>query len=270
MKKIIGRRKSKPIQNFPDKVFFAVFFILLIGFGFNRDMNAQLTAKGVVRWADDKFTGEETSIMNMTMKIVRPDWERTVSFKMWVKGRDYALTLVTAPPKEAGQTFLKRENEMWNWNPRISRMIKLPPSMMSQGWMGSDYTNDDVLKEASIVKDYHHEFVGKETVNGYECHKIRLEPKEEAAVVWGRIMMWISREGYYQMKAQYYDEDNYLIRTMEGSEIEMVDDRKIPTRTVIIPADEPGNKTIVKINDASFNEPIPDGFFSQQNMKRVR
>ena len=112
----------------------------------------------IIRKADEKFNGEKTSTSHMSMTIVRPTWERTIEFKNWTSGRDFALTLITAPAREKGQSFLKRENEMWNWNPTISRLIKLPPSMMSQGWMGSDYTNDDILKESSVVNDYHHRF----------------------------------------------------------------------------------------------------------------
>ena len=100
------------------------------------------------------------------MKIVRPTWERTVSFKMCSKDRDYSLTLVVDPVKEKGQTFMKRKNEMWNYVPKIGRLIKLPPSMMSQGWMGSDYSNDDILKESSIVVDYTHEISGTEIISG--------------------------------------------------------------------------------------------------------
>jgi outer membrane lipoprotein-sorting protein len=99
-------------------------------------------AREIIKKADEKMQGEETSQSTMTMTIVRPTWQREVTFKSWTKGRDYSLALVTAPAKEAGQTFLKRETEMWNWNPTINRLIKLPPSMMSQGWMGSDFSND--------------------------------------------------------------------------------------------------------------------------------
>src|SRR5665647_27997 len=124
--------------------------------------------------------------MVMSMTIVRPTWQRTVEFKNWSLGREYALTLITIPAKDAGQTFLKRGSEMWSWNPSISRLIKLPPSMMSQGWMGSDYTNDDILKESSIVNDYTHEIVGNETIAGRECYKIMMKAKENSSVVWGK------------------------------------------------------------------------------------
>ncbi|KPK85846.1 MAG: hypothetical protein AMS27_06510 [Bacteroides sp. SM23_62_1] len=227
-------------------------------------------AREIIKRADDKMQGEETSYSTMTMKIIRPAWERDITFKSWTKGRDYSLALVTSPPKESGQTFLKRENEMWNWNPTINRLIKLPPSMMSQGWMGSDFTNDDLLKESSIVVDYTHTIIGGEVIDGHDCYVIELIPHEDAAVVWGKIIKWISKDDYLQMKSEYYDEDNYLIKTEKAYDIKTMDSRLIPTRFELIPEEEEGNKTVVILNEVLFNKPIDDSFFSQQNMKRVR
>jgi outer membrane lipoprotein-sorting protein len=229
-----------------------------------------MNAKEIVREAEDQWRGEQSSINRMTMKIIRPTWERTIKMKNWIKGRDYALTLITAPASEKGQTFLKRGNEMWHWMPSIGRLIKLPPSMMSQGWMGSDYTNDDILKESSIVVDYNHTLAGEEEVNGSMCYKIRMIPKENAAVVWGKVITWISKEHFNQLKAEYYDEDGELVRTELLSEVKNVDNRMIPTHIEVIPEDEEGKKTVLELNEARFNRNITDGFFSQQNMKRVR
>jgi outer membrane lipoprotein-sorting protein len=227
-------------------------------------------ATEIIRKADEKMQGEETSQSTMTMTIVRPTWERVITFKNWTRGRDYSLALITSPAREKGQTFLKRENEMWNWNPTINRLIKLPPSMMSQGWMGSDFSNDDLLKESSIVVDYTHRIVGEEAIDGRDCYKIELIPHEDAAVVWGRILKWVSKEEYLQMKSEYYDEDNYLIKTELAHDIKIMDGRLLPSRFELIPEEEKGNKTVVVMDDILFNKPIPDGFFSQQNMKTVR
>ncbi len=226
-------------------------------------------AKEIVKRADDLMQGV-TSVTEMEMTIVRPTWERTVAFKSWSKGRDLSLTLITAPTKESGQSFLKLKNDMWSWNPTINRMIKLPPSMMSQGWMGSDYSNDDILKESSIVQDYSHKIIGTEIIAGYNCYKIQLDPSEKAAVVWGKIILWISKEEFYELKATYYDEDGAIVKTHLLSEIRLMHDRKIPTRFEIIPEDKPNQKTIVKIKSAKFNSPLQDSFFSQQNMKSLK
>jgi len=230
----------------------------------------QVSASEIVRRADEKFNGEKSSMTVMSMTIVRPSWQRTVEFKNWVLGRDYALTLVTAPAKDAGQTFLKRGTEMWSWNPSINRLIKLPPSMMSQGWMGSDYTNDDILKESSMVNDYIHEITGEEMVDGRECYKIKMVAKEDAAVVWGHQIRWIDKNEFLVLRAELFDEDGILIRTEKGTEIKKMDGRTIPTKIELAPADEPGNKTVLVIREIKFNLLLEENFFSQQNMKNLR
>ncbi len=230
----------------------------------------ELSPKEIIRTADEKFNGEKTSISLMAMTIVRPTWERTVEFKGWSSGREYSLTLITAPAKDKGQSFLKRNNEMWSWNPTINRLIKLPPSMMSQGWMGSDYTNDDILKESSVVNDYDHEIIGEEQILDRLCYKIKMVAKEDAAVIWGHQIRWIDKKDFLFLKSELYDEDGYLIRTELGKEIKSMDGRLIPTLLEIIPEEEEGQKTIVEIKEIEFNTPINDNFFSQQNMKRVR
>jgi len=243
---------------------------LFISFLFSVGLTNAQDATEIIRKADEKWTGEKSSQGEMTMKIIRPTWERTIEFKIWTLGRDYSMTLITAPAKEKGQAFLKRENEMWNWVPNISRMIKLPPSMMSDGWMGSDYTNDDILKESSIVVDYHHEILGSEKVNERDCWKIEMMPKENAAIVWGKVIKWVSKDGYLMLKSEYYDEDEYLVKTELGSDIKIMDGRNIPTQLEIIPADKEDQKTIVIINHMEFNVDLQESFFSQQNMKRLR
>ena len=245
--------------------------ILLIFFMASQSLSGQsLTAAEVVKKSDEKFNGEKSSLMVMSMTIIRPAWQRTVEFRNWTLGRDYALTLITAPARDAGQTFLKRGKEMWSWNPAINRLIKLPPSMMSQGWMGSDYTNDDILKESSVVNDYDHSFEGTETIGGRECYKIKMVAKEDAAVIWGHQVRWIDKKEFLIMKAELFDEDGSLVRTETGSDIKIMDGRTIQTKIELVPADEPGNKTIVNISDIKFNLPLQEGFFSQQNMKNLR
>jgi outer membrane lipoprotein-sorting protein len=253
------------------KHIFKAGLISLILLGNNIILFSQgLSATDIVRKADEKFNGEKSGISTMIMTIIRPNWQRTVEFKSWSMGRDNSLTLITAPAKDQGQTFLKRGQELWTWNPSINRLIKLPPSMMSQGWMGSDYTNDDILKESSIVTDYIHEIAGEEIIDGRECYKINMVAKEGAAIVWGRQVRWIDKKDLLNLKTELYDEDGYLVRTELGSEIKVMDGRTIPTRLELIPADDKGNKTIVEIKDIKYNVAIEDSFFSQQNMKRIR
>lgn len=229
----------------------------------------EMTGKEIVEKSDNLQRGE-TNEGEMSMTIIRPKWERTITMKNWSKGTEYSMTYITGPAKDKGQVFLKRKNEMWNWVPAISRMIKLPPSMMSQGWMGSDYSNDDILKESSIVVDYIHEIIGNEFVAGLDCYKIELIPKEDAAVVWGKVIKWISKDDFWQLKTEYYDEDNELIRTEEASELKQFDDRKLPSKLEIIPADKPDQRTVVKILSSKYSVKLEESFFSQQNMKRIK
>ena len=247
------------------RLFIPIFVFTLFAIG---NLHAQ-NATEIIKKSDEKMRGT-TSQGEMTMTVIRPTWKRTVSMKTWSKGRGLSLLLITAPAKEKGQAFLKIKNEMWNWLPAIQRMIKIPPSMMMQSWMGSDFTNDDLLKESSIVVDYTHKIIGNETIAGVDCYKIELTPKEDAAVVWGKIISWISKKTFNTMKSEYYDEDGYLVNVETASNIKKMDDRIIPTRLEIVPVDKKGNKTVLEFKNIHFNKPISDNFFSQQNMKRVR
>jgi len=229
----------------------------------------ELTAKDIVRVADEKNRGE-TMQGEMTMTIVRPKWERTVSMKSWSKGDKYFMIYITAPAKEIGQVFLKVGKEMWNYVPTISRMIKIPPSMMMQSWMGSDFTNDDLVKQSSIVVDYDHTLLAEETIREKECYKIELIPHEDAAVVWGKIISWVTKDGYLLWKSEYYDEDGYLQNTQNAYDIKNFGDRDLPSKIDMIPADKENEKTIIYFKNSIFNEPIDDSFFSKQNMKKVR
>lgn len=244
-----------------------LFLIIMLG---NLAPSAQdINIREIVKHADEKFRGT-SSQSELTMIIQRPTWSREVSMKNWTLGNDYSMIYITAPAKEKGQVFLKRNNEMWNWVPSIERMIKIPPSMMMQSWMGSDFTNDDLVRESSLVKDYSQKLIGEETIDGYDCYQAELIPHDDAPVVWGKILMWISKKDYYWLKAEYYDEDNNLVNTEILSDIKQMDDRKLPTRMEMIPADEAGNKTILIFKNMKFNINLKESFFSQQNMKRIR
>ncbi|MDD3859959.1 MAG: outer membrane lipoprotein-sorting protein, partial [Bacteroidales bacterium] len=185
-------------------------------------------AKEIVRKANEKSNGN-SSYTEMTMKIVRPTYERSISMKAWSLGTDYSMVYITAPAKEKGQVHMKREKEMWNWQPTINRMIKLPPSMMMQSWMGSDFTNDDLINQASIVNDYTHKLLGEEKHESYLCYKIELIPKENSNVVWGKIILLISKDDEFILKSEYYDEDNDLIKTEFASDVKMLGGKKIPS-----------------------------------------
>lgn len=225
-------------------------------------------ANEIVRQADEKFRGD-TRKATSTMQIIRPSWQREMSMKVWSKGNQYALILITAPAREEGNAFLKRGKEIWHWIPNVSRMVKLPPSMMSQSWMGSDFSNNDLVRESSIVVDYNHELAGTETVEGRECYKIRMEPKPDAPIVYDHVIMWISKDEYLQLKTEFYGENDKLVNTMIMSDIQEMDGRQIPTHMEMIDETKQDHKTVMDYQSIKFNMEIPDGFFSQQNMKRA-
>ncbi len=251
------------------KNLFPLFIFFLVGFSLQSFAQAELTALEIIKKSDEKVRGA-TSQGEIKMTIVRPTWTREMTMKSWSKGDDYSLILVTGPARDKGSAFLKREKEMWNWQPTIDRVIKMPPSMMSQSWMGSDFTNDDLVKQSSIVVDYDHQLLGKEEVEGYECYQLELIPHEDAPVVWGKIVIWISTQEYMQLKTEFYDEDEYLVNTILGKDIKEMGGKLLPARMEVIPADEEGNKTIIEQLSLSFDQPIKDAFFSIQSMKRAR
>ena len=142
--------------------------------------------------------------------------------------------------------------------------------MMMQSWMGSDFTNDDLVKESSIVKDYTHELLPDSSIDGRVCYKIALYPKEEAAVVWGKMLVWITKKDFMQLRVEYYDEDGELVNVMSSSEVKTMSGRPFPTLWEMVPIDKPGNLTILTYHVLEFDKPIADSFFSEQNMKRIR
>ena len=230
--------------------------------------NAQSAIENMER-ADEIMQGN-SSRSEMIMQIVRPGWTREIGIKGWALGREYSLMLITSPARDKGTATLKREKEIWNWQPSIDRVIKLPPSMMMQSWMGSDFTNDDLVRESSVVRDYTHALKGDTVILDRPSWKVELIPKEEAAVVWGRIEAYVSKDDYLHLRFHYYDEDGYLVNTMQLSDIKEIGGRTIPTRMEMVPAENPDQKTVIIYKDIEFDIDVSESFFSIQNMKRIR
>ena len=228
-----------------------------------------MTAKEIVIKSDLKQRGKTSKII-MRMEIIRPDWSRYLELKLWTMGRDYTLAVITDPAKDRGISFLKRRNELWNWIPTISRTIKISPSLMSQSWMGSDFTNEDLMKESAFVHDYNHTILGEEVVLGKQTYKIQLLPKDDAAIVWGKVIMWISKDEFNKRKIMYYDEYGELVNTMTTFDVREMGGRMIPTRLEMIPEEDEGNKTVMYFRDAVFEIPITPNDFSTRNMKKIR
>lgn len=242
--------------------------IAIMGLLFAVALSAQ-DAKEIIRKADDNARGVSNK-STIEMSVVRPKYTRTIGMKGWSLGKDYFMAYITSPAKEKGQVILKSKNEMWQYTPSINRMIKLPPSMMSQGFMGSDYSNDDLVKQSSIVNDYDQMLKGEEKIDGRTCYKIELIPHSAADIVWGKVIYWVDAEKYVLLKGEFYDEEDYLVRTELGKDVKQFDGRWLPSVIEIIPEDEPENKTIIKTLTMDFDIAVKASFFSQRNMKRVR
>ena len=208
--------------------------------------------------------------MNMTMKLVRPKWTRELTFKSWSKDADYGMVVIQAPAKDKGISTLRIKSEGWTWLPSIERVTKISPSQMSQSWMGSDFSNEDLIKEASIVNDYTHKLLGEEKFQNVTCYKIQATPKPNAAVVWGKVILWISKDDILQRKAEYYDEDGTLINTLINSDFKTVGGKKIATTLEMTPNNKKGQKTILTISAANFSEKLDNNFFSKEKMKTVK
>ena len=244
-------------------IFLAVTLIIISSFAYAQN------AKEIVTKAEDNIKGL-SSVTEMTILIKRPTWTRSMSMKGWTKGEQYSMIVVTAPAKDAGTVFLKRVKEIWNWLPNIERVVKLPPSMMSQSWMGTDLTNDDLVKASSRIDDYAHKIVGDSVIEGRKCWKIEMIPLASAAVVWSKVNMWIDQKDYLELRLEFFDEDNKLVNVMQGSDIRTIGGRVMPAKLEMIPVQKKGQETIITYNSAIFNQPISVDFFTTQNMRKAK
>ncbi|EKM33504.1 hypothetical protein VCHENC02_1055 [Vibrio harveyi] len=227
------------------------------------------SAFDIVQKSDQAMRGD-SSYTESTMEIIRPDWTRSMTMKSWTKGTDLSLVLVTAPAKDKGSASLKRQREMWNWVPSIERVIKIAPSMLSQSWMGSDFTNDDLINQSSIVVDYQHELKGEDVFDGDKVWVIDAVAKPDAPVVWSKVTLWISKSTYLQRKVEFYDEFDEQVNVMTTYDVKELGGRKLATRMEMQPLDKPDNKTVLITHQAQFDFDIDDSFFSQQQMKSLR
>ena len=233
-----------------------------------KTIEAQDTGE-ILRKMEDVMRGN-SSYAEMSMKIVRPRYERDITLQSWAIGNDYSLILITAPARDRGTVFLMRENDIWNYDPRIDRTTRLPSSMMSQSWMGSDFTNDDLVRDSDVIEDYDHKLLRTEEFDGRNAYVLELIPKPDTPIVWGKVKMWVSTEDYLQLKIENYDQRFELVSTMILDEIREMDGRNVPTRITIQPVDKSNEKTVLKYLDLQFDIDIDESFFTRANMQRVR
>ncbi len=227
-----------------------------------------LDASSLVEASVEYYRGE-ASVAVVDMVIHRPKWERAMTIKGWTKGRKKSLFTITAPPKDEGNGTLKRGVEMWTYNPKINRVIKLPPSMMSQAWMGSDFSNNDLAKSDSIVDEYTHRIIGEETHEGKKVFVIESVPKPHAPVVWGMQKLKI-REDYILLAEEFYDEDLKLVKAMTGEQIQMLGGRLFPRVWKMQKAGALDEYTLLHYRELEFKDDLPESFFTLGELRKPR
>jgi outer membrane lipoprotein-sorting protein len=203
-----------------------------------------------------------------SMTVRTPDWERTLEMDYWSVNPDKSFILITGPAKEQGTSTLRIGSNMWNYLPKVERVIKIPPSLMLQPWMGSDFTNDDLVKESSLVNDYTHKIVGEVREGGDSCYQVLATPKPDAPVVWGKLILAIRKSDSLPRKEEFYDEKGELRKVLTYEDIREVGGRNYPMRWKMVSVTKPGHETVLVYSDLKFDLMIPDRVFTQRNMKR--
>jgi len=226
-----------------------------------------LTGQSILDRVDDLFRSRSShGTMSMTIKTAH--WTRTLTIEVWSKGKENSLIRILDPIKEKGTATLRSGNNIWNYLPKVNRVIKLPSSMMASSWMGSHFTNDDLVKESRMADDYTFEITFEGIKDNREIIEVTCYPKPEAAVVWGKIMVKVSKEDLMPMEILYYDEDMNLARTMIFSDIGELGGRRLPKIMRIIPTDKPDEYTKIEYHDMVFDIDLQDDLFSIRNLQR--
>jgi len=221
------------------------------------------SATTLIRHVQDMLRSD-TSIARYAMHIETPDWQREIRFDAWDDRRRKRLFIrVLSPRKERGAAWLKDGGNLWMYLPKLERDIRIPPSMMLSSWMGSDFTNDDLVKMESVVEDYTHRITAEDET-GWTVESI---PRPDAPVVWGKLVHRIGRDGL-PLEERFFDEHGRLARTLRFLDPRVMDGRRIPTRWVMQPADKPGRRTEMRIERIDFDAPIPDSVFTRANLRR--
>lgn len=219
----------------------------------------------VVRKIDELYRAD-SSYTEVDMEIATPHWKRTLRMKVWTEGKRKTFIRILAPPKEEGVATLRLGSEMWNFLPRANKVIKIPPSMMMGSWMGSDFTNDDLVKEFTLLDDYTYEFVRPQDAQPQLLY-IALTPKEGIPVVWGKIVAAVQKENYLPVWDRYYDEKGKLMRIIDFKDNKRLGGRLIPSVMEVIPQNKEGQKTMMRYLQAEFDIKLPDEIFSLRNLQ---
>jgi len=235
---------------------------------FSSTVTYSMTATDIIRLSE-RATRGNTQVASYVITIKTRRWTRTMKMVSWEnRVQKKSFSEITAPRKDAGNRFLLINKTMRHYIPKLQKDIKISPSMMLQSWMGSDFTNDDIVKESSIVEDYFHSLEGQENIDGNECHKIVLTPKPESAVVWGKIVYYARVKDYLPVREEFYNEHGVLKKVMTCGNFRKMHDRVIPTRYKMQTVKKKDKYTLMEITGIRFNVPVSPGVFTIQNLKR--
>ena len=225
------------------------------------------TAEEIINRVDRLLRGDSSHGV-ARMEVVTENWERGLTMEIWSLGVDYSLVRVQAPAREAGTATLKATEDIWNYLPKVDRAIKIPASMMAGAWMGSHFTNDDLVRESQLIEDYFIELTYDGDRDGVTVWEFRLTPKPEAAVVWGHVDYQVRQADYMPLWTRFYAEDGELARTMRYSEFTNLGGRTVPAVMEMVPADKPSETTKIIYEQLVFDIDIDQSFFSLRNLQR--
>ncbi len=223
-------------------------------------------AEAIMNYIDDLWRGGSSEAV-MSMNIRTEHWSRSLEMRAWSLGKDFSLVRILTPKKEAGSATLKSGTVIYNYLPKTDRTIKITSGMMMSSWMGSHFTNDDLVKESRYAEDYHAEVVFDGTRDGIAIWEIRLDPKPDAAVVWGKVIFLVRKQDLMPITASYFDEKGARVRTMRFSDYKEMSGRIIPSRVVLQPEDKPEEATELVYASIVFDAPISTEFFTLQNLR---
>jgi len=232
-------------------------------------VHAQVDPYEIMDRVDQLYRGE-SSHGTSTMEVVTENWDRQMTMELWSLGNDFSLVRIQAPAREAGTATLKADQDIYNYLPKVDRTIKIPASMMGGAWMGSHFTNDDLVKESQLIDDYEVELVFDGDRDGVTVWEFRLTPKPDAAVVWGHIEYQVQQDNYMPLWTRFYDEDGDLSRTMTYSDFSELGGRLVPAVMEMQPVDKPGERTAITYQELEFDVDIDQSFFSLRNLQRQR
>jgi len=250
----------------------ALALLLAIGLASSTPRAEELDVTALVRRAEDALRGK-TAMMLLRMTITTPRWTRELVIRSFDDhDGDRSFSRVLEPAKDKGTGFLRDHDAFWTWLPKVERAMRIPPSMMLQPWMGSDFTNDDLARESSLEKDYEPRALGQKEIDGVAALGIELVPKPEAPVVWARMELWIEKERLAPLLFVYFDEPEpgkfEVIRELRFSDVRMVAGRPLPHVWLMLPSDKPGHSTRVVLEEAAFDVKLDDEIFTQKHLRQ--